>query len=436
MSVKITSLELENVKRIKAVRLEPSPNGLTVIGGKNGQGKTSVLDAIAWALGGDRYRPSSPEREGSVIPPRLHVELSNGIIVERKGKNAALTVLDPSGKRAGQQLLNEFISTFALDLPKFMAGSNKEKAETLLQILGIRPELARLDQKEQELYFSRRAAGQQYDRKKKYAAELPFYQDAPPEMISVSDLIQRQQAILAQNGENQRLRMQAEKLLREREALEQQLQDLTGRYKAVCAACETAQKSAENLRDESTVQLEQDIQNIELLNEKVRANLERERAEEEAVSLKGQVDQLTGQLETVRESRAKLLSSAPLPLPELSVEEGELVYKGRKWDCMSGAEQLMVSTAIVRKLNPGCGFVLLDKLEQMDADTLQAFGDWLTSEGLQAIATRVSTGGECKVVIEDGFVKGETGVEYAPATEELVAGMSPDAKEAAAKSWW
>ena len=436
MSVKITSLELENVKRIKAVRLEPSPNGLTVIGGKNGQGKTSVLDAIAWALGGDRYRPSSPEREGSVIPPRLHVELSNGIIVERKGKNAALTVLDPSGKRAGQQLLNEFISTFALDLPKFMAGSNKEKAETLLQILGIGPELARLDQNEQELYFSRRAAGQQYDRKKKYAAELPFYQDAPPEMISVSDLIQRQQAILAQNGENQRLRMQAEKLLREREALEQQLQDLTGRYKAVCAACETAQKSAENLRDESTAQLEQDIQNIELLNEKVRANLERERAEEEAVSLKGQVDQLTGQLETVRESRAKLLSSAPLPLPELSGEGGDLVYKGRKWDGRSGAAQLMVSTAIVRTLNPGCGFVLLDKLEQMDADTLQAFGDWLTSEGLQAIATRVSTGGECKVVIEDGFVKGETGVEYAPATEELVAGMSPDAKEAAAKSWW
>ena len=54
MTVKINSLELENVKRIKAVQLEPAANGLTIIGGKNGQGKTSVLDAIAWALGGDR----------------------------------------------------------------------------------------------------------------------------------------------------------------------------------------------------------------------------------------------------------------------------------------------------------------------------------------------------------------------------------------------
>jgi len=49
--VKITSLEAENVKRIKAVQIEPAATCLTVIGGNNGQGKTSVLDAIAWALG-------------------------------------------------------------------------------------------------------------------------------------------------------------------------------------------------------------------------------------------------------------------------------------------------------------------------------------------------------------------------------------------------
>ena len=107
--MKITSLELENVKRVKAVSIIPAPNGLTVIGGKNGQGKTSVLDAIAWALGGESYRPSSANREGSVLPPKLHVVLDNGIVVERTGKNSTLTVTDPSGKRAGQRLLDEFV---------------------------------------------------------------------------------------------------------------------------------------------------------------------------------------------------------------------------------------------------------------------------------------------------------------------------------------
>jgi len=77
------------------------------------------------------------------------------------------------------------------------------------------------------------------------------------------------------------------------------------------------------------------------------------------------------------------------------VEDGELTYKGKKWDSMSGSEQLKVSVAIIRKLNPKCGFVLMDKLEAMDMDTLKEFGAWLEQEGLQAIATRVSTGPEC-----------------------------------------
>jgi len=117
----------------------------------------------------------------------------------------------------------------------------------------------------------------------------------------------------------------------------------------------------------------------------------------------------------VRKSKTDLLQSANLPLPDLSVVDGELTYKGKKWDCMSGSEELIVSTAIVRKLNPNCGFVLMDKLEQMDLDTLKEFGEWLEAEGLQAIATRVSTGEECSLIIEDGYVSGaEQPVEEAP----------------------
>ena len=81
--VKISAFELENVKRVKAVALQPTENGLTVIGGRNGQGKTSVLDAIAWALGGKRKQPAKPTREGSATPAKLHIELSNGLVVER-----------------------------------------------------------------------------------------------------------------------------------------------------------------------------------------------------------------------------------------------------------------------------------------------------------------------------------------------------------------
>ena len=63
MTLKINNLEIENIKRVKAVRLEPTQNGLTVIGGRNAQGKTSVLDAIAWALGGDKFKPLDVSHE-------------------------------------------------------------------------------------------------------------------------------------------------------------------------------------------------------------------------------------------------------------------------------------------------------------------------------------------------------------------------------------
>jgi hypothetical protein len=119
-----------------------------------------------------------------------------------------------------------------------------------------------------------------------------------------------------------------------------------------------------------------------------------------------QYDELTAEIESIRNERMKLLDGAEMPLDGLSVEDGVLTYHGQAWDNMSGAEQLKCAAAIIRKLNPECGFVLMDKLEQMDLDTLREFGAWLEAEGLQVLATRVSTGEECAVIIEDGYSHG------------------------------
>ena len=186
---------------------------------------------------------------------------------------------------------------------------------------------------------------------------------------------------------------------------------------------EIAEKSTENLIDESTEELEQNIQQIDEINRKVRANLDKEKAEEDALEYGRQYRELTTKIDHIRKLKTDLLNSADLPLEQLSVMDGELIYKGQKWDNMSGSDQLKVSTAIVRKLKPQCGFVLLDKLEQMDLETLQEFGQWLEKEGLQAIATRVSTGEECSIIIEDGYVSGQQVVEHEPAKVTWKAGQ-------------
>ena len=401
--IKINKLEIENVKRIKAVKVEPTASGLTVIGGKNNQGKTSVLDSIAWALGGEKYRPSKAQREGSVIPPTLHIVMSNGLVVERKGKNSSLKVTDPSGQKGGQQLLNEFVEQLALDLPKFMECSGKEKAKTLLRIIGVGDQLEALDRREKELYNNRLAIGQIADRKKKFADEQPYYPDAPKELVSPTELIRQQQDILARNGENQRKRENLHRLEQEYQKINEQMEDLLKKQKQVLDDLAIARKSAKDLQDGSTAELEESIANIEEINRKVRANMDKDKAEEDARDYKDQYNALTIEIDKTRQEKTDLLQSAELPLPELSVKDGELVYKGQQWDNMSGSDRLKVSTAIVRKLNPKCGFVLLDKLEQMDTDTLNEFGQWLEQEGLQAIATRVSTGDECSIIIEDGY---------------------------------
>lgn len=432
--IKINKLEIENVKRVRAVKVELTTSGLTVIGGRNNQGKTSVLDAIAWALGGNRYRPSQPQREGSAIPPFLKLTLNNGIIVERKGKNSDLKVTDPSGKKAGQQLLDSFIEQLALDLPKFMSASGKEKAQTLLQIIGVGEQLAAIEKEEKTLYSERLTIGRIADQKEKYAKEQPSYPEAPSELVSVSELIRQQQEMLARNGENQKKRESVHRLEQESQRLNEQLEILNRQVKEVLQQQEQNRKdlniarmSAMDLQDESTAELEENIAGIEELNRKIRANLDKEKAEDDAKEYRNQYQSLTEKIENIRQQKMNLLKNADLPLPGLSVEDGELVYNGQKWDNMSGSDQMKVSTAIVRKLNPDCGFILLDKLEQMDLETMKEFNTWLEKEGLQAIATRVSTGDECSIIISDGYVEGD-GTVFAKEAEE------PKSKHAAWKA--
>ncbi|MFQ7841579.1 MAG: chromosome segregation protein SMC, partial [Thomasclavelia spiroformis] len=268
-----------------------------------------------------------------------------------------------------------------------------------------------------ELYNNRLAIGRIADQKKKFAKEQVFYEGVPKDLISPQELINQQQAILAKNGENQRKRDKVTQieynvsiLTEEVAALKKQLQAKELELNKATSDLTIAKTDALDLIDQSTEELERNLADIEEINRKVRANLDKEKAEDDAKEYIKQYEDLTVEIEKIREQRINLLKGVDLPLEGLSVEDNELTYQGKKWDGMSGSEQLRVATAIVRKLNPDCGFVLIDKLEQMDIETMNEFGTWLEQEGLQAIATRVSTGDECSIIIEDGYVKGKSGV--------------------------
>jgi len=407
--MKITTLEMANVKRIKALRLVPTEKGLTIIGGRNGQGKTSVLDAIAYGMGGGKYRPTNLRREGAVGETFIHIETDNGFIIDRKEGERSLKVRDAEGKASGQKILDKFISELSIDLPKFHNASSKEKAVMLLKVLHIDEVIAKFENEEKAKFDTRTVIGRQADQKEKAAKDMPWFEDMPEEPVSVKELIEKQQAVLARNGVKAAAKEQLEKNRTLVESYTRQLEGLRTQIATLEESIATVQKSIEDAKDadftmESTEEIEREIADFEETNRKINANAERTRREQEADTLRDQYEALTKEIEDIRSEKMKVLEGAEFPLDGLSVENGELVLNGKGWDCMSGAQQLIVDCAIASKINPECKFILLDKLEQLDLTTLKEFGEWLEAHDLQCIATRVSSNsdGECSIVIEDG----------------------------------
>lgn len=416
--LKITSFEIENVKKVRAVSYRPAQDGLTVIGGKNGQGKTSILDAIAYALGGEKFRPSELQNRDGMNPANIKVTLSNGIIVERSGKNASLKVTDPTGMRAGQKLLDAVIEVLALNLPKFLEASGKEKAKVLLHTLGIEEQLEALDKEEKKAYDDRTLAGREADEKKKYAQGLPEFADVPEELLSLNDLKNELTEILSWNAACQAKINNIEKLKNDYELESKRLEDLKDRMKDLeNQIVRQKEKTESAIKDYSLAcqvghpeerdasEVEKKIDDLEAINAKIRQNNEKSMAMDVANQKAEVVAALTNKIEEVRARRMELLKSVAMPLDGLSVEDGELIYKGAKWDCMSSMEQVLVGISICHAVNPSCGFVLLDKLECFDTAQLAALDNWMNQLQIQGISTRVSTGDECSLIIEDGIVR-------------------------------
>jgi len=407
--VTIAHLEVDDVKRVRAVRMTPGAKGLTVIGGDNRQGKSSVLDAIMAALLGDKYRPTDPIRQGADAG-EVRVSLSNGIEVVRKftPKGSYLKVTDPAGKAAGQTLLNGLLAELALNLGKFMRDDPKQKAKTLLQVIGV--DLQPFEEKLRVLEQDRLLKGRERDKAKGHAESLPFHDGIGVEPMDGAGMVRQMESALQHNAKVRQVREEAEMLAYKRDKAQQRVDDLR---KSLAAAedelaalgikAQMATEAASKASPVDTTTLKVQLEEIDAHNAKVRDNAGREAAFAQAEALGEEYRALQGEIERVRDELKALLDAHPLPLEGLEIADGELRYQSRAWDCMSGAERLRVATAVCHLVNPRCGFVLLDGLEQMDVPTLQEFGAWLEARGLQAIGTRVSTGGECSLVIEDGM---------------------------------
>lgn len=465
---KITGFSVQDFKRIRLVEIHPTENGLTILGGRNAQGKSSCLDAIAYALGGETFRPSDINNHDAEKNATIRVEI-DGLIVERAGKNAALKITDARGMRGNQTLLNDIVGKFALDLGAFMRAGDLDKAKMLLKMFpDLEQRLAELKKRADEIREARADQNRDIKRLQVHFNEMPHFPEAPADEISIEALTKELQGVTeAENEtasrrallavEQQRAAELESKLANNQrlidaknteigtneDRLKEALKTLEAEYErqkkamfeqAINRKAELETQIAELQQGQAEIErnitgtkdgiesikanlagdpdfaakkadIMQRLQQADETNKQIRANAERRKLYAQIAEMRQTSDRQTADLQAIEADRTALLQNAELPLPELSINaDGELLYRGQKWDCMSGSERLKVATAICMKSKPGCGFVLIDGLEAMDPQTLADFGEFLTAQNMQGIGTIVGENA-ATVIIEDGRVQ-------------------------------
>lgn len=243
--MRVKRFTMENVKAVNLFDYEFPESGVITFGGGNNQGKTSIINGMQYTCGGEAFRPTNFKKDDTDGEPLLRMEFTNGIVAQRVGESADLKVFDETGKLSRQKLLDQYISKFALDLPRFLNGSDKERAEILLKALHIEDKVSSLDEAIESEYTERTIIGRIRDQKKKAGKEMPFHEDVGEEELSPAAILARMQEVNVRNAKIQAAKQELDKnnadlvrLVEAGEKIDAALAKIDGETKALCAKVE------------------------------------------------------------------------------------------------------------------------------------------------------------------------------------------------------
>lgn len=424
--MKIVSLKAENVKRLSAVEITPDGN-MVVIGGKNGAGKSSVLDSIMYALGGQSAVAKRPIRNGQESAS-VTVELDD-LIVTRKWteKGSKLVVKNGDGATfsSGQAILDRLVGRLSFDPLGFSRMKPADQAATLRDLVGI--DHSDLDAKRAKLYSERTDINREVKRLAGAIESTPKHDDAPEEPVSVAGLmkeLEEGQAVNTKKAESARQLAELGRELADEmegvESLDGQIADLERQLTAAKEDRADTVARRDKLKEEHAdfqalcekmptfdcEPIHKQIAEADGINAKVRANAER-------ANLSGQhqaevkiSEGLTAQIDAIDKQKADDLAAAEFPLDGLSFDETGVSLAGVPFEQASSAEQLRASVAIGLAMNPELRVVLIRDASLMDADSMALVAEMAAEKDAQLWVERVGYGEECTVIIQDGAVLG------------------------------
>lgn len=443
--MKIISYEAHNVLGVKDIRFDMQGRHLFLVGGKNGQGKTSALTALVMTLCGKsgmgtKDYPQIALRDGQKkgkVTIQLtgsddlheHSGLTAELSLRRKASGVIVEefrLLDSTGAEAPEprKTLQRLFQLKAFDPLEFERMKPKEKASCVQKMLGL--DLSKYDSEHKSVFDERTAVGREG---KKLAAQLEAmekHKDVPAEEIKVADLMSQVDKLheenksrstmskLADDLKNNQVALTAEAdaLVDQIAALQKKLEDTNDKIAAEEKAEKEARKKLEKLPDrtEDIAAVKEQIAQADETNRKVRENKAYDKLAAELKESRGQWQTLTDRLKEIAEERAEEVANADWPIEGMELQEDGLVWNGLPFEQASTSQRIMASVAVGMRLNPELRLLVCEHGSDLDVDTLNALDAVLKRNDFQLICEVVTRSKEdeerCAVVIADGEVVG------------------------------
>ena len=452
---KIQALRVHDFKRVRDVEVEPGGRQLVILGGRNAQGKSSVLDAITTALAGKSTMPDEPIRRGE-SRGSVQIKLDNGIVIKRTltqkpngSIGGTLTITTADGMRpagGAQTWLNARVGAMTVDPMRFLGQDEKAQAEHLRKVAGI--DTREIDLQISDLRDLRRLKGRQVKQLDAVASSVRSWPDAPKEVpaaniVSSTDVLAElaaAEATVKAVDEAVRKRRDADDAVqrgeeavgsvqREIEALERQLAEAKARHARYSAALvERRQSSIKAVSaheaalgavidtgpiHEKLAGLEQaneaERRRVAAIAEKVRYNEAAAKAKAEAKAAKADYDGYSDKIKAAEGKRKEVLSSAQYPVEGLEIsEDGRVLYKGHLLSQASQAERIRVSMAIALAGvgDDGIRVALIRDASLLDSDSVELVAKVAEEMDAQVWLERVGAADDGAIIIEDGGVLG------------------------------
>lgn len=431
----IISLTAENVKRIKAVHIVPKGK-MVAIGGKNGHGKTSVLDAIWWALAGTKHIQAEPIRDGAE-KAKIILDLGEFVVhrtFHRKDDRdppytTSLRVESADGGSVQQPhtILTSFIDALTFDPLEFERMPPKDQFDALRKFVPD-VDFEKIDALQRGDMERRRDVNRDADAKRKAASVI----DAPADFKPIDETALLDQITTAgeHNAQIEARRARRQQVADEAERLETEAtrsfvtaQQLRQRAAELIRQAEETEKAAQEMADEAAASRERlaeaealpalvDVSDVRAKLNEARAHnargaraAEKKRLLDEAEALEQQSRDLTAAMEKRAAEKQAAIAKAKLPVDGLSFGDGEILLNGHPFDQASDAERLRASIAIAMASNSKLRVVRVRDGSLLDDDAMKLLADMAEANDCQVWIERVGGVGPSGFEMEDGELK-------------------------------